>query len=162
MPASSPSVCSVSATSPSQGSWAFIERESAAPMNNMAIREAEEKVMIVVFSRKVGPAAPRRHDRRLGFSQDIPKTGHQPYPSFKPRWTFSSPRQLWFQRALQPSLKGTKNPDFPVGLESRYADLNRRPTHYECVALPAELYRQSVGKNTQDLGLRLRFGAGKF
>jgi hypothetical protein len=24
---------------------------------------------------------------------------------------------------------------------SRYADSNRRPTHYECVALPTELYR---------------------
>ena len=27
---------------------------------------------------------------------------------------------------------------------SRKPDLNRRPTHYECVALPAELFRQCL------------------
>ena len=29
-------------------------------------------------------------------------------------------------------------------IESRESDSNRRPTHYECVALPAELSRQVI------------------
>lgn len=45
---------------------------------------------------------------------------------------------------FNPHSRAQKNPDFPVGVESRYADLNRRPTHYECVALPTELSRQNT------------------
>ncbi len=34
---------------------------------------------------------------------------------------------------------------FPIYNLSRYPDLNRGPTHYECVALPTELYRLKNG-----------------
>ena len=55
---------------------------------------------------------------------------------------------LWTS-ARGDSRQDTKNPDRSVGVEGRYADLNRRPTHYECVALPAELYRQILRSGRQ-------------
>ena len=42
---------------------------------------------------------------------------------------------------------------------SRYADSNRRPTHYECVALPTELYR--LGANWRFHSKRTTGGADK-